>query len=61
MKPPRKSRISLLWDQGDLPGVEDELEEILGPDEFERSTIDGMLQAGRHPKAIINTIEAARR
>lgn len=61
MNAPRKSRLSLLWDSGDLAAVEDELEELLGPDDLERNVIDGMLQAGRHPKAIINKIEYDRR
>ena len=56
-----KSRLSLLWDEGDLSAVEDELEEMLDPDEMERSTIDGMLQAGSHPKAVMNKILADRR
>ena len=56
-----KSRLSLLWDAGDLEAVEDELEELLGPDDLERNVIDGMLQAGRHPKAIVNKIEYDRR
>lgn len=60
MRPPRKSRLSLLWDQGDYEAVEDELDATLGPDELERSTIESMLQAGRHPKAIINKIRADR-
>ena len=56
-----KSRLSLLWDEGDLSAVEDELEEMLDPDEMERSTIDGMLQAGSPPKAVMNKILADRR
>lgn len=53
---PRKSRLSLLWDAGDLAAVEDELEELLAPDDLERNVIDGMLQSGMHPKAVVNKI-----
>jgi hypothetical protein len=60
-QPRGKSRLSLLWDAGDLEAVEDELEELLGPDDQERNVIDSMLQAGRHPKAIVNKIEYDRR
>lgn len=56
-----KSRLSLLWDTGDLSAVEDELDDLLGLDEVERSTVDGMLQAGSHPKAVMNKILADRR
>lgn len=55
-KPRGKSRLSLLWDAGDLAAVEDELEELLAPDDLERNVIDGMLQSGMHPKAVINKI-----
>lgn len=56
-----KSRLSLLWDEGDLCAVEDELDDLLGLDEVERSTVDGMLQVGSHPKAVMNKILADRR
>lgn len=57
----KKSRLSLLWDEGDLCAVEDELDDMLGLDEVEHSTVDGMLQAGSHPKAVMNKILADRR
>lgn len=38
-KPRGKSRLSLLWDAGDLAAVEDELEELLAPDDLERNEI----------------------
>jgi hypothetical protein len=56
-----KSRITLLWEQGHLLDVEEELEALLDPDGVERSTMDGMLQSGSHPSVIINKIRADRR
>lgn len=62
-RPPRgKSRLSLLWEDGDLCAVEEEIAEVLGfCDAVEMSTISGMLQAGSHPHAVVNKILADRR
>jgi hypothetical protein len=48
-------------DLDDLEGLEDELSDLLFADAVEMSTITGMLQAGSHPRAIINKIRADRR
>jgi hypothetical protein len=45
----------------DLEALEEELGDLLFADPVEMSTITGMLQDGRHPKAIINKIRADRR
>jgi len=55
------SRLSELFDQGDLAAVEDELEVMLGYcDIAELSTIDGMIQSGSHPDAVLMKILADR-
>lgn len=48
-------------DLDDLEALEEELGDLLFADAVEMSTITGMLQDGRHPKAIINKIRADRR
>jgi hypothetical protein len=47
-------------DLDDLDALEAELENVLFADAVEMSTITGMLQDGRHPRAIINKILADR-
>jgi len=54
------SKFKISSDRDDLEALETELEELLGADAMEMSTITGMLSDGRDPQAIINKILADR-